>query len=91
MIASGVPRSSGFLRELLPQDLQLEVEQLTRGEAKDAARFPGRIIGNAHAPQLDAVARKKLISRTGASSIKAVGCSILALVKRRGTLVVHEG
>jgi uncharacterized protein (DUF2252 family) len=47
------------LRELLPQDLKLEMDQLTREEAIGAARFLASVVGAAHAQQMDKGARKK--------------------------------
>jgi uncharacterized protein (DUF2252 family) len=47
------------LRELLPQDLKLEMDQLTREEAIGAARFLASVVGAAHAQQMDRGARKK--------------------------------
>lgn len=40
------------VRELLPQDLKLEIDQLTRGEAVRAARFLAAVVGHAHARQM---------------------------------------
>src|SRR6202161_4651831 len=45
--------TSAVLRELLPQDLKLEMDQLTRQEAVGAARFLASVVGEAHARQLD--------------------------------------
>jgi uncharacterized protein (DUF2252 family) len=47
---SGTP---AVLRELLPQDLKLEMDQLTREEAIGAARFLASVVGEAHAQQMD--------------------------------------
>ncbi|HEX3382990.1 MAG TPA: DUF2252 domain-containing protein [Paraburkholderia sp.] len=41
------------IRELLPQDMKLTIEQLTRDEAMKAARFLALVVGNAHARQMD--------------------------------------
>jgi len=49
---------SVFLRELSPHDLKLEINQFGCGEAMVAARFLGRVVGKAHARQMDAAARK---------------------------------
>ena len=45
------------MRELLPQDLKLEIDQLTNGEAVRAARYLASIVGRAHARQMDAATR----------------------------------
>jgi uncharacterized protein (DUF2252 family) len=44
---------SAVTRELLPQDLKLEMDQLTRDEAIGAARFLASVVGEAHAEQMD--------------------------------------
>ena len=41
------------IRELLPQDLKLEVDQLTQEEAVNAARYLASVVGKAHARQMD--------------------------------------
>jgi uncharacterized protein (DUF2252 family) len=47
------------LRELLPQDLKLEMDQLTRDDAIAAAHFLASVVGRAHARQMDSKDRKK--------------------------------
>jgi uncharacterized protein (DUF2252 family) len=47
-----------FVRELLPQDLKLEINQLKRVEAMRAANFLAAVVGKAHARQMDAATRK---------------------------------
>ncbi len=46
------------IRELLPQDMKLTIEQLTREEAMKAARFLALVVGKAHARQMDGTERK---------------------------------
>jgi uncharacterized protein (DUF2252 family) len=46
-----------FIRELLPQDLKVEIEQLTTEEAMKAARFLATVVGFAHARQMDSATR----------------------------------
>jgi uncharacterized protein (DUF2252 family) len=48
-----------FLRELMPQDLKLEIDQLTRDEAISAGRYLASVVGKAHARQMDASTRKE--------------------------------
>jgi uncharacterized protein (DUF2252 family) len=50
---------SVFVRELLPQDLKLEIDRLTREEAMKAARFLASVVGKAHARQLDPPTRRR--------------------------------
>src|SRR3954470_12601115 len=47
-----------FVRELLPQDLKLEIEQLSQEEAVKAARFLAGVVGTAHARQMDGSTRR---------------------------------
>ena len=47
------------MRELLPQDLKLEMDQLTRDEAIGAARFLASVVGTAHAQQMDKDQRRE--------------------------------
>ncbi len=42
-----------ILRELMPQDLKLEIDQFGRTEAVQAARYLAYVVGRAHARQLD--------------------------------------
>lgn len=50
---------SVFLRELMPQDLKLEIDQLTRDEAVGAARYLAGVVGQAHARQMDSATRRE--------------------------------
>jgi uncharacterized protein (DUF2252 family) len=47
-----------FLRELLPQDLKIEIEQLDQVQATQVAEFLATVVGRAHARQLDDDERK---------------------------------
>ena len=46
------------MRELMPQDLKLEIDQLTRDEAVGAARFLAAVVGHSHARQMDLADRR---------------------------------
>jgi uncharacterized protein (DUF2252 family) len=50
---------SVFLRELMPQDLKLEIDRLTRDEAVSAARYLAGVVGKAHARQMDSATRRE--------------------------------
>lgn len=58
MVATRLLDRSVFLRELLPQDMKIEVEQLTPDEAKDVARYFAMVVGKAHMRQMDTSIRK---------------------------------
>ena len=59
MIAARFLDRPVFIRELLPQDLKLEIAHVTREEAVKAARYLAMTIGKAHARQMDAATREK--------------------------------
>ena len=58
MVAARLLGRAVFIRELLPQDLKLEIEHLSRDEAMGVAEFLARVVGRGHARQLDASDRK---------------------------------
>lgn len=57
MLAARLLGKPVVLRELMPQDLKLEVDQFTHGEAIRAARYLAYVVGKAHARQMDAGTR----------------------------------
>ncbi len=59
-----------FVRELLPQDLKLEIEQLSRQEATQVSEFLAQIVGRGHARQLDAGARQSWLGELQANRSK---------------------
>jgi uncharacterized protein (DUF2252 family) len=62
MLAAKVCGQPVVVRELLPQDLKLEMETLNCDEAVDAARFLSAVVGKAHGRQMTAAARKAWVS-----------------------------
>jgi uncharacterized protein (DUF2252 family) len=59
MLSGTVAGHSVFVRELMPQDLKLELEMMDDTEARTTARALARIVGLAHARQLDEPSRKQ--------------------------------
>jgi uncharacterized protein (DUF2252 family) len=57
MLATRLLGKPMVLRELLPQDLKLEIEQFSRSEATRAARYLAYVVGVAHARQMDGPTR----------------------------------
>ncbi len=47
-----------FMRELLPEDLKIELDRVSCEEATKAARYFARVVGRAHARQMDPQNRK---------------------------------
>lgn len=62
MMASRLLGKSVVIRELMPQDLKLEIDQLSREEAVNAARYLAGIVGKAHARQMDGSTRREFAS-----------------------------
>jgi uncharacterized protein (DUF2252 family) len=91
MLATRFLDRAVFLRELLPQDLQLEIEQVTRDEAMKAARFLAIVVGKAHARQMDVCKRKSWqheLSRHRSKTLEAPSWLWASIVE---LLVSHEG
>ena len=57
MVATTMLRKPMVMRELMPQDLKLEIDQFSRGEAAKAARYLAHVVGLAHARQMDPATR----------------------------------
>ncbi len=47
------------IRELMPQDLKLEIDRLSREGAVNSARYLAEVVGKAHARQMDASTRRE--------------------------------
>ena len=91
MVAGRIQDTSVFLRELLPQDLKLDIEDLTRDEAMRAARFLGHAVGLAHARQMEADARKawfRDLGRSRSKTLEAPGWLWASVVD---LMASHEG
>jgi uncharacterized protein (DUF2252 family) len=59
MMAATLLGRSVVLRELMPQDLKLEIDQLSRQEAVGAARYLAEVVGRAHSRQMDPATRRE--------------------------------
>jgi uncharacterized protein (DUF2252 family) len=86
MRAVRLMRKSVVVRELLPQDLKIEIEQLTCEEAVNVARFLAEVVGKAHSRQMDQQTRKQWqqeIQRHHSKSLDApnwLWCSVVELL-----------
>jgi uncharacterized protein (DUF2252 family) len=91
MVAARLLDRSIFIRELLPQDMKIEVKRLTEDEAKNVARYLAMVLGKAHVRQMDAPTRKEWLKDLKRNRSKALDApswlwsSIVELVKS------HEG
>lgn len=57
MVATSLLGRAVFVRELLPQDLKLEIDQLAPAEALSVAFYLAKVVGRAHSRQMDAATR----------------------------------
>ena len=76
MLAAKMLKRSVVMRELMPQDLKLEMEQLTREQAVAAARYLAGVVGKAHARQMDPATRRSWsteLSRNQSRTLDAPG------------------
>ena len=62
MVATHLLGHPVFIRELLPQDLKLEIETLTVDEAIGVSSFLAHVIGRAHARQMDDATRAEWVA-----------------------------
>jgi uncharacterized protein (DUF2252 family) len=62
MMAGRLLGRSVVIRELMPQDLKLDIDRLSREEAVNSARYLAEVVGKAHARQMDASARREFAS-----------------------------
>jgi uncharacterized protein (DUF2252 family) len=91
MLAGRIQGKSVFVRELLPQDLKIELERLDTDEAKEVARYLGNVIGRAHADQMNETQREAWLDELGRNRPKTIDTpswlwrSVVDLVK------AHEG
>ncbi len=60
------------VRELLPQDMKLELEGLDPAEARKAARYLAQVVGRAHARQLDDATRQRWHDELGRAVSKSL-------------------
>lgn len=61
-----------FLRELMPQDLKLNIENLSSEDAMKTARFLAGVVGMAHARQMDEGTRKNWIKELNSTTTKTL-------------------
>jgi uncharacterized protein (DUF2252 family) len=86
MAAAELAKRSVFIRELLPQDLKIEIDRLNTVQANKAASFLAGVVGKAHARQMDQPTRKRWtreLERHRSKTLDAPGwlwSSVVALI-----------
>jgi uncharacterized protein (DUF2252 family) len=63
MLATRLLGKGVFVRELLPQDLKLELDSLDQEEASDMARYLAMVVGRAHGRQMSAAERRSWLGQ----------------------------
>ena len=72
MTAATVLDREVFIRELLPQDLKMALDDMSSSVGRAAARYLGLVVGRAHARQLDAASRKRWLDELSARRLKSI-------------------
>ncbi len=62
MIAARLLDKAVVVRELMPQDLKIEIDRLTRQEAMSLARYLAGVVGRAHGRQMKSSVRRSWLS-----------------------------
>ena len=81
---------SAFIRELLPQDLKIDIARLRRKQARRVAAFLAHVVGQAHSRQMDAATRTSWcqeLQRNHSRTLDAPSWLWTAVI---GLLSVHE-
>jgi uncharacterized protein (DUF2252 family) len=79
-----------FVRELLPQDLKIEIERLSPGEATKTAYFLSAVVGKAHSRQMDSSTRKKWLKNLQHSRSKSLDAPSWLWISIVDLLADHE-
>ncbi|TWB29756.1 DUF2252 family protein [Nitrospirillum bahiense] len=90
MVATRLLDKAMVLRELMPQDLKLEVDRLTSAKAKPLAAYLGGVVGTAHGRQMDPQDRSawmKDLARARSARLDAPGWLWTSVVDLLG---IHE-
>jgi uncharacterized protein (DUF2252 family) len=72
MLAATLLRRPVVVRELMPQDLKLEIDSLTCDQAIGAARFLAAVVGKAHGRQMTPAQRKSWIAELNRNRSKSL-------------------
>jgi uncharacterized protein (DUF2252 family) len=90
MMAGRLFDKSVSVRELMPQDLKIEIEQLSREQATAIAGYLAGVVGRAHARQMDGATRrswKAELARNRSKTLDAPSWLWLSVVELMGS---HE-
>jgi len=91
MLAGRLLDRSVVIRELMPQDLKLEMETLTPDEAVHAARFLASVVGEAHARQMDGGQRREWRKAFDQNNSKTLDAPSWLWTSVVDLVAMHEG
>lgn len=86
MLATHLGGKAIVTRELMPQDLKLQVDQLNQQQATSVARYLSGVVGHAHSRQMDIATRRSWRNELNKHRAKAIDApswlwsSVVALV-----------
>jgi uncharacterized protein (DUF2252 family) len=70
MLAAKLLDRSVFIRELMPQDLKVELDQIDPEEARHVAYYLGKVVGRAHRRQMDGESTRLWLEELAAHRMK---------------------
>jgi uncharacterized protein (DUF2252 family) len=91
MAAASLANRSVFIRELLPQDLKVEISELTAEDAMRTARFLANVVGRAHGRQMNATTRRDWQNELQKSHTKTLDAPSWLWSAIVELLMIHEG
>jgi uncharacterized protein (DUF2252 family) len=72
MLAARLLNKAVVLRELMPQDIKLDIEHLNREDAKAIAHYLAGVVGRAHGRQLDKAMRREWLAEISKNHTKSL-------------------
>jgi uncharacterized protein (DUF2252 family) len=79
-----------FVRELLPQDLKLDIVRIKQKQAIRAAAFLAHVLGRAHSTQMDAATRRSWCKELGRNHTRTLAAPSWLWRAVTGLLAMHE-
>jgi len=90
MVAARLLGKSVVARELLPEDLKLDLERVDAAEATKSARFLASVIGKAHARQMDGADRRRWRDELARNHTKSVDAPSWLWTSVVELIAIHE-
>ena len=90
MAAGTVVGKDVFVRELLPQDLKVELDEISSDDGRAVARHLGMVVGRAHSRQLDGDARRRWAAEMAAHRTKNIDAPTWLWQSVVDLVAIHE-